>query len=366
MRMSASILSAAAVLSLGGTAAAATVALSGKVQELDGSGKVGVSVVLKVGGVAVDSALTAANGIWTINPSTSVSRTSISRRVSGHLFQEKGRLRFDLAGRDPGGRAVVSAARGSKALASLPSARAADIKDVGVPDTLEYSFAGKVFLRDTLTVLTSVEIVRSYDTTWNATFVYGYLKDSRDSNLYRTIRIGSQTWMAQNLAFEVDSSWNYGDSVELGAIYGRIYQWTAAMDTSANFNTALASFPPSRRGICPEGWHLPSDAEWSTLIQGVDSLTAGKSLKAASLWKTGPGTDAFGFRLLPAGTMAYNQYAYRNTFSNLNTYTQFWSSSEYVATKAWTRYFGDTYDYAARISTLKSSGDAVRCVQDGI
>ena len=111
------------------------------------------------------------------------------------------------------------------------------------------------------------------------------MTDPRDSQTYKTVKIGSQTWMAQNLNYEMDYSYCFGDDTANCDKYGRLYKWNAA-------NSA-----------CPEGWYLPSMAEWDTLfsIVGGDS-TAGKVLKSTSGWDAcGDGTDAVSFSVLPAG-----------------------------------------------------------------
>ena len=111
-----------------------------------------------------------------------------------------------------------------------------------------------------------------------------FITDSRDGHKYKTVKIGSQTWMAENLNYKTDSSFCYKDSASCCDKYGRLYTWAAA--TSA----------------CPEGWHLPSEDEWKTLFRVVDKRTSiGTSLKSASGWNGDEGLDSFGFCALPAG-----------------------------------------------------------------
>ena len=123
----------------------------------------------------------------------------------------------------------------------------------------------------------------------------GSMKDSRDGHKYKTVKIGEQVWMAQNLNYEMDYSYCAGDDVANCAKYGRVYKWDAA------------------KFACPEGWHLPSKAEWDTLFStvGGDSI-AGKVLKSSSGWENcGDGTDVVSFSALPA-----------------NGHAVFWSSTE--------------------------------------
>ncbi len=135
------------------------------------------------------------------------------------------------------------------------------------------------------------------------------LKDLRDGQVYKTVTIGNQIWMAENLNFETDSSFCYNDSAENCAKYGRLYTWTAA--TTA----------------CPDGWNLPSEADFAALIKAVGGEDgAATKLKSTSGWsdkdgKSGNGTDAFGFSALPAGIGNPGYYG-----KGLDTY--FWGSTE--------------------------------------
>ena len=143
----------------------------------------------------------------------------------------------------------------------------------------------------------------SRDTTYNAE--KNTLTDTRDGQVYRTVTIGDQVWMAGNLNFETDSSYCYNDSAEYCAKYGRLYRWTAAMDA------------------CPSGWHLPDLAEWKTLLAAVggDSI-AGTKLKSTSGWNSdGNGTDDFGFTVLPAGGWRSKDF--------VGEVAAFWTSSWY-------------------------------------
>ncbi|MGM9984847.1 MAG: FISUMP domain-containing protein [Fibrobacter intestinalis] len=150
----------------------------------------------------------------------------------------------------------------------------------------------------------------------------GKFQDSRDGQVYKTVTIGTQTWMAENLNYaylqptseEDSSSFCYNDEPDSCAKYGRLYLWSAAMDSAGVFGdggegcgydvTCSAKEPV--RGICPEGWHLPSDAEWETLFTAVGGVDlAGTKLKSKSGWYSGNGTDDYGFSCCPrAAAMA--------------------------------------------------------------
>lgn len=108
---------------------------------------------------------------------------------------------------------------------------------------------------------------RAYGIPWNPAIRYGILTDARDGGTYRTAKIGEQTWMAQNLDYKVNGSWCLDRLEDSCRKYGRAYQWTTAMDIGRIYlDTNLGGLDGPYRGICPTGWHLPSDAEWGTLM----------------------------------------------------------------------------------------------------
>ncbi len=114
----------------------------------------------------------------------------------------------------------------------------------------------------------------------------GTFTDSRDGKTYRAVKIGKQTWMAQNLDYAAEGSICYEDEPENCKKYGRLYNWKTAMTA------------------CPKGWHLPSLFEWNELVDTAGSETAGKKLKSTSGWSdiggvSGNGTDEYGFKALP-------------------------------------------------------------------
>ncbi len=127
-----------------------------------------------------------------------------------------------------------------------------------------------------------------------------YFADERDGILYKAINIGTQTWMAENLNYDmVGYSWCYDNNIENCNKYGRLYTRDAAMIT------------------CPAGWHLPSKEEWNALFAFVGGEEV--SLKS-TLWG---GVDSFGFSVLPGGALRYDG----NFVGDLAV---FWSSTMYV------------------------------------
>ena len=169
------------------------------------------------------------------------------------------------------------------------------------------------------------------------------MTDSRDGQIYKTVKIGDQIWMAENLNFEVDSSYCYNDSAKYCTKYGRLYSWAAA-------NRA-----------CPDGWHLPTIDEFETLFATVGKQSiAGKKLKSASGWNNdGNGTDDFGFTALPAG-IRYGKDKYYNYEGD---HANFWSSIKNGSDSA--EYVNMFYDYdnARQLVHDKNDGMSVRCVK---
>jgi len=200
---------------------------------------------------------------------------------------------------------------------------------------------------------------------WTSTNItYGSFTDSRDSQSYRTIVIGTQTWMADNLNFVTSDSWCYGNNTSNCNTYGRLYTWSAAMGLSSSCNSSLcASQVQSRhRGVCPVGWHIPSDAEWTALTNFVGS-NAGTKLKSQTGWNTGsgsiPGTDAFGFSALPGGGRFTD-----GSFDNAGNWGDWWSATENDAGDARGRYMGWGSSLVNSGWDGKGYGFSVRCLRD--
>lgn len=198
---------------------------------------------------------------------------------------------------------------------------------------------------------------------------YGTVLDDRDGQTYKTVKIGDQWWMAENLNYKTDNSFCYKDNASNCTKYGRHYAWAAAMDSVGTWNTngkgcgyrmtCSPTYPV--RGVCPEGWHLPDTTEWNTLFTAVGgSSVAGTKLKSTSGWyDNGNGTDAFSFSALPAG--GSNDYGDFN-FERINA--DFWSSTEGSHSRA---YFADlycTHGIARLRYNEKSYVFPVRCVKD--
>jgi len=180
---------------------------------------------------------------------------------------------------------------------------------------------------------------------------------------YRTVVIGTQTWMAENLDYAVEGSKCHDNNAVNCNAYGRLYDWATAMalPSSCNSGTCSSQIQIKHRGVCPSGWHIPSNAEWNTLTTYVGS-SAGTKLKATSGWNdypSGNGTDEFGFSALPGG------YGYSaGSFDNVGLNGFWWSATEGSASNAYYRIMG-YYDYVYSSNYYrKSSLQSVRCIQD--
>jgi uncharacterized protein (TIGR02145 family) len=191
----------------------------------------------------------------------------------------------------------------------------------------------------------------------------GILTDARDGKTYKTIVLGEQTWMAENLAYKAASGcWAYADNDSNVAKYGYLYNW----ETSKN--------------VCPIGWHLPSETEFRTLAQffggvktlkiktnsGASELTAGTKMKSTTGWEgIGNGTDEKGFNALPAG-FRLGRGAYKNMGNN----SCWWSSTEDYGYNAdlITAYSLELLSSNGYIGihclNLKNFGLSVRCIKD--
>jgi uncharacterized protein (TIGR02145 family) len=217
----------------------------------------------------------------------------------------------------------------------------------------------------------------TYKIPWNTSINYGVLTDSRDGQTYKTVKIGTQTWMAQNLNYKVDSSWCFNDSASNCSNYGRLYHWTALMDLNTSYDTTSwqATFP--HQGVCPNGWHVPSNPEWTTLMRYVDSAKSGTELKSTSGWLKGTwtpsgnqnGTDIFGFRILPAGKLDLVGNGDK-VFYYFGLGTQLWSASDAGGVggdrfMAWCWEFLSGYAEMSQAASYKSFGPSyARCLKD--
>ncbi len=221
--------------------------------------------------------------------------------------------------------------------------------------------------------------------------IEGELFDDRDGNIYKTVTIGTQTWMAENLRYRYQqptedldsSSFCYNETVEDCDKYGRYYLWSAAMDSAGYFtNDGLGcgngvycepTYPV--QGLCPDGWHLPSETEAEILLEYTLSKSdGGHSLKATDGWVI-PGTDEYGFNALASGIWYPGDEAYTQGTYGEGWNAEFWTSteiriedldsSEEIA-KIFTIYISeeDITEKSEVNIGMKWSGNPIRCLKD--
>jgi uncharacterized protein (TIGR02145 family) len=169
-------------------------------------------------------------------------------------------------------------------------------------------------------------------------------QDSRDGKTYKTVKVGGNTWMAENLNRATAKSKCYGNDTSNCAKYGRLYNWADA------------------KSACPSGFHLPSNDEWTALENAIGGgSTVGTKLKSAAGWdEGGNGTNDLGFSALPGG--------YGSSGGDFNDagYSGFWwSATEWDAGYAWYRLIYCNYGGSlGRHDDGKASLFSVRCVAD--
>ena len=213
----------------------------------------------------------------------------------------------------------------------------------------------------------------------NPEITYGTMTDKRDNKTYKTVKIGNQVWMAENLNYADSTkmpslkgkSWCYDNKAENCDVTGRLYTWAAAIDSVALANDAdnpqicgygvECRLPTVVQGVCPEGWDLPTYDEWQTLFKAVGgSSAAGKALKSGSGWSgNGNGTDTYGFSALPAGSRLSLGYFY-----DAGSYAYFWSASQNDSSIAYYMNLYYNYEDAYMGLNYKDLGYSVRCLQD--
>ena len=222
---------------------------------------------------------------------------------------------------------------------------------------------------------------------------YGTLTDSRDGQTYKTVKIGNQTWMAENLNYAYlqptdsldSSSFCYNDSLKYCEKYGRLYFWSAVMDSAATWSengkgcgygvVCTPTFPV--RGVCPAGWHIPNRDELYELVLAVGGENdAGDALNASStLYEQNP----YGFSFLPSGRKRivwFDKDDGEYIYDDDGEYGYIWSSTDdyWNSDESFTKYH-DANELVVALSVAKSgsvglhgspktSGYPVRCLKD--
>jgi uncharacterized protein (TIGR02145 family) len=244
--------------------------------------------------------------------------------------------------------------------------------------TFVLSFSSVCAQNDTMYIMKSGAIVGQYNVNTEVDSVIFYKPtieettsgtfiDSRDGNEYNWVQIGDQVWMAENLAYlpsvnmvadgSEDAAGSYyyvygydgtnvaeAKATDNYATYGVLYNWTAAMNA------------------CPDGWHLPTDAEWRELTDYLGKLKATGTIKAGTgLWYGSNigATNETGFTALPGGYRANN-----GAFLSIGYNGNWWSATEKAATVAWSRSMNYDHSNVYRSGDIKEAGFSVRCVRD--
>lgn len=201
---------------------------------------------------------------------------------------------------------------------------------------------------------------------------YGTLVDARDGHEYKTIGIGSQMWMAENLNYGdeekypsmKEQNWCQNDARYLDtscAAYGRYYTWCATIDCEywarqgqkCGYGEQPCELPKTVQGICPEGWHVPNGEEWETLYSFMNHDYRAMQKKGYDMWQGA--TDEYGFSAVPAGIEGNNYFGFGG-------YAFFWSSSVQGIDEARNWYLQP--DAATLGSDKKHYGFSVRCIKD--
>jgi len=175
----------------------------------------------------------------------------------------------------------------------------------------------------------------------------GTFTDPRDGKTYKTVKIGKQTWLAENLNYDASGCKCYENNPANADKYGRLYNWETA------------------KKACPPGWHLPNFLEWQELVNFAGGLViAERKLKASSGWNyyngmPGNGTDEFGFSALPGGDGSLE-----GDFGGAGNTGSWWSSTEYNASGACALDMHRDGSGIVIACYYKTYLYSVRCVQD--
>jgi len=252
-------------------------------------------------------------------------------------------------------------------------------KIVSVPYALEARHGSSLTLTDENGIKYDVEVDTNGSITTNRiTWLCGdSLIDTRDGQIYSTVQIGSQCWMAENLNIgtKINSTsggqqqtdngiiekYCYNNEEDSCNVYGGLYEWNEAMQYVTT---------EGAQGICPDSWHIPTDSEWTILTDYLGgSSVAGGKMKSTGTIEAGTGlwhspntgaTNESGFTGLPGGYRSSDS----GPFYVLGYHSLFWSSSQYDVSYAWSRYL--SYDIASLSPHFddKGHGFSVRCLKD--
>lgn len=207
----------------------------------------------------------------------------------------------------------------------------------------------------------------------NENITYGKLLDERDGQIYRTVKIGGQTWMAENLNYAdsaqtpslEESCWCYEYKDDNCVLYGCHYNWYSVFKPDSPLDCPpypckLKQLTTDVQGFCPMGWHLPVQTEWQDLFDEVGgSSVAGERLKSVVGWENnGNGTDVYGFSALPAGERdEIMQWGYSGKTALFWSYTDNGENDPHFVDFSYDR-------ESAVLGSYKYSAISIRCIKD--
>lgn len=207
---------------------------------------------------------------------------------------------------------------------------------------------------------------------------YGVLEDERDGQKYKTIVIGEQTWMAQNLNYDIGDNRRqscYDNEPDFCSRFGKLYSWPGAMNYDVNrCQDATSCALASNQGICPDGWSVPVLEDWDTLWmnvgyvsenQAIDSLYKYKVIRALMTdtsyitWDRSGKGDYFGFSATEHGYKASSKGSFWSIYSSHSAY---WTSDQYSSTQS---YVASIYSGSVDFDQYsKTAQFAVRCIKN--
>lgn len=197
---------------------------------------------------------------------------------------------------------------------------------------------------------------------------YSYMKcgdtlvDDRDGQKYPTVCIGKQIWMAKNLNYYAPGSVTYNNDPVNGTVYGRLYDFQTMMQGAAPTNAE----PSGVQGVCPKGWHIPSDAEFTTLSINLGDSDGGAMKSTSPLWNSPnmAATNSSGFSALPGG--------YSSDITNPNAFGGIGDLATFATTTPIVGGIGDWSTWGILYNSYsldgfneyQKGGVACRCVKD--
>lgn len=174
---------------------------------------------------------------------------------------------------------------------------------------------------------------------WNNKIKYDTLFDARDGKAYRTVTIGTQTWMAENLNYSGSNN-NIGrctnDDERFCGKYGRMYSWSTAMNADTSYDKKFLGTQGIKQGICPENYSIPRVLDWDILFtfiensEGVGQGNAGAAVQGVESWKSDTinREDRFGFRGIGGGVGDLLKNGQVESYQ-VGVYEWWWTSNEY-------------------------------------